>query len=130
MVVKRMTREQISKRRFTLAKRQEALYMMNCLKCRARLEQANVNSIDACIGCPIFEQSRAIGEQLNEITRSSRQQRYAKIFCKSLEVLTVRDYDVLQGMYTDREIAKLLKVRYAVFLEWKKRVVYGLEVAK
>ena len=130
MVVKRMTREQISKRRFTLAKRQEALYMTNYLKCRARLEQDNDKSIACCAGCPIFEQSLAIGEELSQMSRNRREQRYAVVLNKWLEDVTPSEYELLKTLYTDHQIARKYKVRYAVFLEWKKRVVYGLEAAK
>lgn len=126
----RKIRQQAEEKRFALVKQQEVIYETHCKNCRDRLDLPHTNSMDACLDCPIFEKSCVIGEQLNEITRNSRVRRYAELFKKPVQELSARDYQLLKGMYTDREIAKLFKVRYVVFLEWKKRVIYGLEVAK
>ena len=116
--MKRAERMQARKERERIVRQQAMIYDTTCGLCEKN-EQSQ-NTLSMCEGCPFLTQNALIGEQLLALSKRSkaRARKEAEQRVRKRQ-LYPSDYLLLRGVYDDRAIAKMAKVKWQQFLDWQ-----------
>lgn len=116
-------RKEYAKKRVNLLAQQDVLHIKHCEPCPESNDRAGKREV--CESCSVFQQLKAIGKQLDDISIDKRVQsglREKEVKEKMDNEAKVKKYKELKAKgFTDTEIAIELNIPKGSFSKWKSR---------